>query len=98
MKLLGKEPTRLELIAIISAVDADGNGEIDEEEFMKMMQDPLLSEDAVQAGCMPCLPSKKSPSATFAEIVLAAEEAGIDPTAARRGSFRASSQARSVRP
>jgi len=45
MKSLGQKPTAAELADMINEVDADGNGEIDFEEFLTMMAKKLKETD-----------------------------------------------------
>jgi len=45
MRSLGQNPTETELIEMVREVDADGNGEIDFDEFVEMMQKQMPPEE-----------------------------------------------------
>uniref|UniRef100_A0A1I8IY50 EF-hand domain-containing protein n=1 Tax=Macrostomum lignano TaxID=282301 RepID=A0A1I8IY50_9PLAT len=48
MKALGQRPSEAELRDMMKQVDEDGDGNIDFDEFVKMMSDRLITEAEVQ--------------------------------------------------
>merc|ERR1719261_2228861 len=48
MRSLGKNPTQEELAGMISEVDADGSGEIEFPEFLRLMASKLQDTDSIE--------------------------------------------------